>query len=308
MILCAGERARVKAYRVLLYAQWRRNEEGSCIMLPKESEVQLPLLQVLIEIGGEGRTEVIYPLVTKKFPKITEDDLNEQLPSGGKKWTNRIQWVRQALVSMGEMSSPRRGVWAITEKGRRRVQHQIKKKVAVDARIPLWAIPEKTSFTELYEEYESSFRSALLIRLNELTPRQFELFARKLAQAYGFSEVEVTELHRDGGIDGHGRFHLGLATMKAAFQCKRWKGLVGRPEVDKFRGAIQGEFEQGIFFTTSDFSQQARKASFKKGAVPIILLNGEKIVDIMINKGIGVEKVPLFRYYERSTDLAEEQE
>ena len=277
-------------------------------MLPKESEVQLPLLQVLVEIGGEGPTKDIYPLVTKKFPKITEDDLNERLPSGGNKWTNRIQWVRQALVSKGEMSSPRHAIWVITEKGRRRVQNQIKKKMTIDARIPSWAIPQKTSFTELHEEYESSFRSGLLMRLNELMPHQFELFARKLVQAYGFSEVEVTELHSDGGIDGHGRFHLGLATMKAAFQCKRWKGLVGRPEVDKFRGAIQGEFEQGIFFTTSDFSQPARKASFKKGAVPIILLNGEKIVDMMINKGIGVEKVPLFMYYERSTDLAEEQE
>lgn len=99
-------------------------------MLPKESDVQLPLLQVLVEIGGEGRTKDIYPLVTKKFPKITEDDLNEQIPSGGNKWTNRIQWVRQALVSKGEMSSPRRGLWAITEKGRRRVQHQIRKQMA----------------------------------------------------------------------------------------------------------------------------------------------------------------------------------
>lgn len=84
------------------------------------------------------------------------------------------------------------------------------------------------------------------MRLNELTPRQFELFSRKLIQAYGFSEVEVTELHSDGGIDGHGKLRLGLATMRVAFQCKRWKASVGRPDVDKFRGAIQGEFEQGF--------------------------------------------------------------
>lgn len=276
-------------------------------MLPKESEVQLPLLQVLVEIGGEGRTKDIYPLVTKKFPKITEDDLNEQLPSGGNKWKNRIQWVRQALVSKGEMSSPQRGLWAITEMGRRRVQRIVKRQMAIEAKFPSWAIPAEISFTELYEDYEKSFRSSLLMRLNELKPRQFELFARKLIQAYGFSEVEVTELHSDGGIDGHGKFRLGLATMRAAFQCKRWKAPVGRPDVDKFRGAIQGEFEQGVFFTTSDFSPSARKASLKKGAVPIILLNGEKIVDIMIDKGVGVEKIPLFMYLERPADLAEEE-
>ena len=59
--------------------------------------------------------------------------------------------------------------------------------------------------------------------------------------------MEVTGAGADGGIDGHGRLRVGVATMRAAFQCKRWEGSVGRPEVDKFRGAIQGEFEQGLF-------------------------------------------------------------
>jgi restriction system protein len=95
--------------------------------------------------------------------------------------------------------------------------------------------------------------------------------------------------------------------MNVAFQCKRWQGNIGRPEVDKFRGAIQGEFEQGVFFVTSDFTQQAKDASLKKGAVPIILLNGESIVDIKMQKGIGVESVPLYLHYERPADFAEEE-
>jgi restriction system protein len=147
----------------------------------------------------------------------------------------------------------------------------------------------------------------MLLKLNELTPRQFELFALKLLEAYGFNDVSVTSYGSDAGIDGHGKLRLGLATMNAAFQCKRWEGNVGRPEVDKFRGAIQGEYEQGVFFVTSDFSKQARDASLKKGAVPIILLNGEKIVNLMIEKGIAVEKVPMFMYYDRTPDLIEEE-
>ena len=95
--------------------------------------------------------------------------------------------------------------------------------------------------------------------------------------------------------------------MNVAFQCKRWQGNIGRPEVDKFRGAIQGEFEQGVFFATSDFTKQARKASLKKGVVPIILLNGVSIVNLMIQKGIGVERVPLYLHYERPSDFAEEE-
>lgn len=260
-------------------------------MLPTQKKIELPLLEVLVKLGGQGTTKEIYPLVTKKFPEIRDEDLVETLVSGSNKWTNRIQWVRHTLITKGEMSSPERGIWAITEKGRLRVEKKEPPTPALD-------------FVELYEEYETAIRSQLLDRLNELTPRQFELFARKLLQVYGFVEVQVTKVSSDGGIDGHGKLRLGLATMSAAFQCKRWEGNVGRPEVDKFRGAIQGEFEQGIFFVTSDFTPQARDASLKKGAVPIILLNGVSIVDLMIQKGIGVESVPLYLHYESPADFA----
>lgn len=48
---------------------------------------------------------------------------------------------------------------------------------------------------------------------------------------------------------------MGITYLNVAFQCKRWKNTtIGRVEIDKFRGAIQGEFEQGIIFTTSNFS------------------------------------------------------
>jgi restriction system protein len=263
------------------------------MVLPKQKDVEVPLLEVLVEISGQGRPKDIYPLMAKKFPLIREEDLLETLPSGTNKWTNCIQWVRQSLIQKGEIS-PSRGIWAITEKGRKRLG---KKKPP----------EEPLNFVEMYEGYESSFRSLLLEKINEMTPRQFELFARKLLQAYGFGDVNVTSLSSDGGIDGYGKLRLGLASMNVAFQCKRWEGTVGRPEVDKFRGAIQGEFEQGIFFVTSDFSSQAREDSLRKGAVPIILLNGESIVDLMIQKGIGVERVPLYLYYERPADFVEKE-
>jgi len=264
-------------------------------MLPKQKEIEIPLLESLVEIGGQGKPKEIYPLVTKKFPKIRDTDLVEALPSGGNKWTNRIQWVRQRLIEKGEIHSPSRGIWAITDKGRKRLE---KKEVQFPT----------VTFVELHEDYELSFRSQLLGKLNELTPRQFELSARKLLQAYGFVDVKVTNVSSDGGIDGYGKLRLGLATMNVAFQCKRWQGNVGRPEVDKFRGAIQGEFEQGVFFVTSDFTTHAREASLKKGAVPIILLNGESILDLMIQKGIGVDRVPIYMYYERPADFVEEEE
>lgn len=91
-------------------------------MLPRQNDVEVPLLEALIEIGGEGRPKDIYPLVTKRFPKITEDDLAETLKTGGNRWKNRIQFARQSLVVKGEIDKSRPGIWAITVKGRNRVE------------------------------------------------------------------------------------------------------------------------------------------------------------------------------------------
>lgn len=281
--------------------------------LPGKRAIELPLLRALIQLGGQARPQDVYPLVTKAFPHLTEADLAQQLPSGGNKWKNRIHWTRQDLVDRGEMANPSWGVWAITDKGRQRV-------LAADRGEP-WAEaggsadtdggqavsngspPTPVDLLELYDQYEAAFKRAILSRLHDLEPAQFENFARKLLEAYGFTETVVTQVSRDGGIDGHGRLKVGLAMMNVAFQCKRWQGPVGRPEIDKFRGAIQGEFEQGIFFTTSDFTTEAREASIKKGAVPIVLLNGEAIVDLMIEKDFGIRRRPLTLYTDALDEL-----
>jgi restriction system protein len=120
-----------------------------------------------------------------------------------------------------------------------------------------------------------------------------------LLEAYGFVDVKVTQFSKDGGIDGNGKLKVGLAHLNVAFQCKRYTGnSVGRPDIDKFRGAIQGQFEQGIFFTSSTFAQGAASASFRPGAVPIILIDGKAIVDLMIEKqfGVQVEQLPIYSY------------
>jgi len=255
--------------------------------LPTQTEIEIPLLEILVEMGGKGKTKEIYPLVTKKFPSISDEDLQITLASGGNKWTNSIQWTRQRLIYKGEMLTPGWGIWEITDKGRERLKDKGKIEV----------VPTQIqSLAEIYEDYDGKFREQLLEKLYELTPKQFENFAKRLLTAYGFVKVTVTNISSDGGIDGYGKLKLGLASMNVAFQCKKWEGNIGRPEIDKFRGAIQGEYEQGIFFTTSDFTAGATEASLKKGAVPIILLNGQVIVDLMTQKGLGVERKPIYLY------------
>jgi len=149
----------------------------------------------------------------------------------------------------------------------------------------------------LHEKYIQSFKQSVLQQLKELDPTSFEEFCKELIKAYCFKNVKITQSTRDGGIDGYGELKIGLAFMKVAFECKRWKtNSVGRPKISQFRGDIQGKFQQGIYFTTSKFSKEAKEASFQPGAVPIILIDGSAIVVIMIEKkfGIEVEELPIF--------------
>ncbi len=117
------------------------------------------------------------------------------------------------------MSSPERGIWVITEEGRKRVQGDEGKP---DIRGE--QIAKVHNLIEVYEEYETEFREQLLDKLHELEPREFELFSRKLLTAYGFVKMKITSI----GNDGYGRLKVGLARMNVAFQCKRWSSNVSR--------------------------------------------------------------------------------
>jgi len=158
-------------------------------------------------------------------------------------------------------------------------------------------IDYKKRLKEFHTKYIDEFKSNILENLKNIEPETFEHFCKKLFKVYGFKDIKVTRVQKDGGIDGNGKLKVGISYLNVAFQSKRWKKTtVGRTEIDKFRGAIQGDYEQGIFFTTSSFSKEALNATTKKGAVPIILIDGSMILDIMIEKkfGVQVEELPIY--------------
>jgi restriction system protein len=294
-------------------------------MMPPQKDIDLPLLKALAAMGGKGAARDVYKAVEEFFPQLTDADRSETLPSGGSRWTNRIQWVRQALVDRGELTGAGRGIWAITDKGRRRLELELKP--PPDTRVssgPVESLPSEAlissdsgasaefpvNLEELAEDYAAAFERKVLQELKDREPSEFEAFATKLLTAYGFRKVKVTNERTapDGGIDGDGELKVGLVNMRAAFQCKKWRGSVGRPEIDKFRGAIQGKFEHGYFFTTSTFSSEARQASIRDGAVPIFLFDGHEIIQIMIDKGLGIGRRPIEIYEDRVDSLFDKED
>ena len=255
--------------------------------IPSEKDIELPLLQELEAVGGEARPGELYGRVAKHFPHLTSADQKARHPKSGILiWTNRVQWARQHLVNKGEIDASVYGIWKITERGRARLGKGV-------VFPPTPQPPPLSTIGELLDIERQKARTNLHELLMNLHPQQFEEFAAKLLESVGFTDVEVTKYIGDGGIDGYGNLEMGVVKVRAAFQVKRWRNNVPPAEVNQFRGAIQGEFDQGIFITTSDFSDEAKKASSKRGAVPIVLINGDRIVNIMLEKGLGVRQEPL---------------
>jgi restriction system protein len=263
---------------------------------PKQSEVEVPLLSAINRRGGSAKPRDLYVEVAAHFPELTAAEQEQRLEStpAVKKWWNLVQWVRQHLVETGEIDGSTRGVWTITAKGVARLNG---KGVAGQRSSESPDAAREITLRDLANKTRQEAKSRLLTELKALTPTAFEHFCLELLEQLGYRNVAVTRRSGDGGIDGHGDFQQGAVSIKSAFQAKRWTDApVGRPEIDKLRGAIQGEYDHGVFMTTSRFTKDAAEASYKKGAISILLLDGDSIVEMMLERGIGVVKQPLYLY------------
>ncbi|MEI4549801.1 restriction endonuclease [Pseudoalteromonas spongiae] len=162
----------------------------------------------------------------------------------------------------------------------------------------------KVNNLELVHQLASKLKQDTIQRivdhLYSLEPEEFEFFCKRFLERYGFENMRVTQRGRDGGIDVHGQLEVGISMLHVAAQCKRYKktNKVSRPDIDMFRGAITGEFQQGIFITTSSFTKDAQDSAFKRSCVPIVLIDGETLAEIMIERGIGVSTshIPIYDF------------
>jgi hypothetical protein len=135
----------------------------------------------------------------------------------------------------------------------------------------------------------ADIRHQLRARLLELPPRAFELFAGDLLTFIGLRDVVVTRYSRDGGIDATGRLETSteLVSIPTAVQVKRYQANVQRAEIDRFIGALHGQFAQGMFITTSGFSPQARQKAAT--VLPrITTIDGAQVLSLMLRYRLGI--------------------
>lgn len=300
--------------------------------IPDYQTCMLPLLQFLAD-GNEHSLRESEEALAKVFG-LSPAERAERLPSGQQGiFINRIGWARTYLKKAVLIESPRRAIFRITERGK---QALAAKPIRIDAKyLEQW--PEFLEFRDssrTSQEPEQSSGSVtptttpeeslelaylglreqlsqeLLSRVLSCSPTFFEQLVVELLvkMGYGGSRKDAGERigqTGDGGIDGIIKEdRLGLDTIY--IQAKRWQGTVGRPEIQKFVGALQGQrAKKGVFITTSTYSNDAT-VYVSNIDTKVVLINGKQLSDLMIDFEIGVSVAASYTVKKIDSDYFEE--
>lgn len=254
-----------------------------------------PLIQALKDLGGSAAPREALERIAE-IEKVPEALRNEVLSSGQERFYNQVHWARQYLVWAGLIDSGRRGVWTLTPTGRQtsltaetareifleqvRLRAKLRKPSSDVVRVS--AAQDEALPSDTPQADEDASLVGFLRVVKSLSPS-------------GFERVSVTGRSNDGGIDGVGVLQLNdLVSFNVVFQCKKWEAAVPPREIRDLRGAMQGRAEKGIFITTSTFTSNARAEAEKPGAVPIELVDGEKLFDMFKRYELGLKPRTVF--------------
>lgn len=281
--------------------------------IPDYQTLMLPLLKLLADNNEHSLSELSNKL-SVEF-NLTPEEINETLPTGGKKFHNRVQWARAYLFKSGLLETPSRAVYKITKEGKKVLDQSPDK---IDNKFleqfdGYWSFKGATGtkkgkakkqpvtteessltpeevFAGAFEEIENKLREDILTMVMDSSPSFFENLIMDILKKMGYGpyEAKVTSPSHDGGIDGIiPQDELGLDNVY--IQAKKWKDNVTREAVQQFVGALDGlKTNKGIFATTSKFSKGAIEYVGKANK-RIVLIDGEKLTKLMVTHNVGVK-------------------
>lgn len=288
--------------------------------IPDYQSLMLPLLKLAAD-GSEHSIRDARERLAAEL-RLTDAERNELLPSGRQPvFDNRVAWGKTYLQQAGLLYSPRRAHFQITDRGR---QVLADNPIAIDTRF-LDQFPEFVEFRSVgknnksdattpaqecatatpeemletaHQRIRDDLATDLLKRIKTSPPSFFERLVVELLvkMGYGGSRKEAGKAlgkSGDEGIDGIiNEDRLGLDTIY--LQAKRWEGTVGRPEIQKFVGALHGKrARKGVFITTSNYSVEAR--DYVSHIEPkVVLIDGAELAELMIDYGLGVTTTAIY--------------
>lgn len=299
--------------------------------IPSFESIMYPLLKLAADGNRHSLNNDIPKLA--KFFDLSDEEISIQIPSGQSRFKNRVGWARTFLKKAGLLSYPERGYFQITERG---IEVLSKNPITINIdylkQFPEFLefrqktqsdgpeLPHEPEIEQTPEEaIESSYlkiRSNLSDELLDLvlhsSPDFFEKLVVELlvAMGYGGTRKEAARAvgkSGDGGIDGIiDEDRLGLDMIY--IQAKRWQfeSKVSRPNIQAFVGALVGKHAtKGVFITTSDFTDEAIKF-VKEIGTKVVLINGERLANFMIDYGIGVSTKTEYKIKQIDRDYFEE--
>jgi len=300
------------------------------VAIPDYQSVMLPLLRY----AGDGQEHSLRETIDALADDfgLTPDERKELLPSGQQQvFDNRVGWARTYLTKAGLLQKTRRSHYEISERGRKvlasnpdRIDVKFldrfeefrefralkgtrsKSTSAVEASEPDQQTTPEEALESAYGRLRDSLAAEILQQVKAASPSLFEKLVVELLlkMGYGGSRQDAGRaIGRSGdeGIDGIIKEdRLGLDIIYV--QAKRWEASVGRPEVQKFAGALQGQrAKKGIMITTSTFSSEAREYVSKIDN-KIVLIDGEELAELMIDHNLGVSPMASYEIKKIDTD------
>lgn len=300
--------------------------------LPKHFEIYRVFLQSLSD-GELHYIKDCYPAVIQAF-SVTPEERNQLLPSGNRRiFEDRVSWCRTYLKKAGLVDSPMKGRIRITPRGlqvlvqypeitdqvllqfpefaefklgKRHEKETVipdpkqKEKSKPKSKTKLEKDTPRATLEESYRELNQSLADDLLVRILEVDPYAFEQLVVDLLIQMGYGKLQyhsrVTPKSGDEGIDGIvSADKLGFDSIY--IQAKKYaSGTVGRPEIQKFVGALAGQGAQkGIFITTSQFSKEAVEYAEKNLNYKLVLVDGNRLAELMIEYELGVSVESVYK-------------
>lgn len=279
--------------------------------IPQYSNLIMPTFIALKKLGGSGTNDEILNQVINDLNLPDEvADITHNGNVNQSELSYRLAWARTYLANYGAIQNSARSVWSITPDfvsvdvldEKEVVAFVVKKNAEKRSRTAIVTTPkvlpeddEPLNDDEEFPDEIKPWKERLAGILQKMDPYGFERLTQRVLRECGFSQVEVTKKSGDGGIDGTGKLKInGIFSFNVAFQCKRYSGVVGAPDIRNFRGSLTTNIEKGLFITTGTFSKAARDEACSPGKQQIDLLDGEEFINKLTEYEIGVHPVTTY--------------
>ena len=287
--------------------------------VPSQSDMFRVTLGTMLD-GKQHRNKEVKSIVLEGL-SLSSDEKEETTSSGVEVWDSRVGWAISYLERAGMIKRINRGVYEITDLGRKTYdsgadgsemvallnklinehnpwnktdKKQGKKPVTPTPSMPVdgpASVNTKSPnerIDEAASELDESLSSELLQMIMERDPAFFEKLVVDLIERMGYGRGKVTQHSNDGGIDGM------VTTDELGFrpiytQAKRYAAdhKIGRQTVQAFFGAL-GSVGSGVFITTSSFTKEALDAARLYPHATVVLIDGKRLTDLMIKYDLGV--------------------